>query len=196
MELPMSPDFNLITRQLEQLRQDDLPVAGATRAAVAMILRKGSVDLEMLFIERAAHEQDPWSGHLAFPGGKVEQGEEPRQAAERETIEEIGLDLQSALYLGRLADIAGANLPVWVSCYVYGMNGNKFATMLSNEVGDLFWVGFADLLDAKRHVIAPVRFAENKLDVPAIILPQPGKPVLWGITYRLVMQLLELSAKR
>lgn len=192
----MPPDFNFIMQQLAWLQPESHSISGSTRAAVAMILRKASAGLEMLFIERAAHERDPWSGHLAFPGGKVEQGEKPRQAAERETIEEIGLDLNGSVYLGQLADIAGANLPVWVSCYVYGMNGSNFTTVLSDEVGDLFWVGFADLVDAKRHVIAPVQFADKILDVPAIMLPQPGKPVLWGITYRLVMQLLELFEKR
>src|SRR5512147_3188865 len=74
---------------------------GRTRAAVAMIMRELPGDLEILFIERATDARDPWSGHLAFPGGKVEQGEQARQAAERETLEEIGLVLESERYLGR-----------------------------------------------------------------------------------------------
>ena len=84
------------------------------RAAVAMIVRVLPGDLEILFIERATDVRDPWSGHLAFPGGKVESGEQARQAAERETREEIGLALESERYLGRMSDIVGANLPVRV----------------------------------------------------------------------------------
>jgi hypothetical protein len=38
----------------------------------------------------------------------------------------------------------------------------------------------------------PVGFSGRTLEVPAIILPQPDKPVLWGITYRLVMEFLEI----
>jgi hypothetical protein len=68
----------------------DLPYHA--RAAVALILRTGSCGLEMLFIERALRADDPWSGDLGFPGGKVEAGErDPRLTAERETMEEIAL---------------------------------------------------------------------------------------------------------
>jgi 8-oxo-dGTP pyrophosphatase MutT (NUDIX family) len=161
-----------------------------------MILRHAVDDMEMLFIERAAAERDPWSGNLAFPGGKVEPGEEPRQAAERETGEEICLELGAARFLGRLADIGGAHLPVRVSCFVYGIQGIDVEPVLNGEVFDAFWVRLDDLMAVERHVIAPVRFAEEGFDVPAIRLPHPEKPVLWGLTYRLTMQFLELMGVR
>lgn len=188
--------FERITHLLARLRPDDPPDDGRTRASVAMILRHGSDDMEMLFIERTAYERDPWSGNLAFPGGKVEPGEEPRQAAERETCEEIGLDLGVVPCLGRLTDIAGMHLPVRVSCFVYGIDGVQGEPVLNDEVSDAFWVRLDDLTAIERHVIAPVRFAEETFDVPAIRLPQPGKPVLWGLTYRLTMQFLEIVANR
>ncbi|RKP27830.1 NUDIX hydrolase domain-like protein, partial [Syncephalis pseudoplumigaleata] len=50
---------------------------------------------ELLFIRRTANPQDPWSGQMAFPGGKRERGETDQEAAERETREEVGLDLTS-----------------------------------------------------------------------------------------------------
>ena len=188
--------FDRVAEMLARLRAGEAPFDKRTRAAVAMILRHAEDDTEMLFIERAADERDPWSGHLAFPGGKVEPGEEPHQAAERETGEEIGLDLGTARFLGRLADVAGANLPVRVSCFVYGIQGIDVEPVLNGEVYDAFWVGLDDLIAVERHVIAPVRFAEEGFDVPAIRLPQPGKPVLWGLTYRLTMQFLELAGVR
>ncbi|MFA7061124.1 MAG: CoA pyrophosphatase [Pedobacter sp.] len=185
--------FDSISSRLAGQRLEEPPVDSGIPAAVAMILRQCPGDLEILFIERAAHESDPWSGNLAFPGGKVEQGEEPRQAAERETYEEIGLDLGTARYLGRLSDIAGANLPVRVSCFVYGVHGTEIVPVLSDEVGDLFWIGLDDLLAAERHITATVSFADKELEVPAIRLPQPGKPMLWGLTYRLMMDFLEIQ---
>jgi 8-oxo-dGTP pyrophosphatase MutT (NUDIX family) len=161
-----------------------------------MIVREQSGDLELLFIERATDSNDPWSGHLAFPGGKVEQGELARQAAERETREEIGLTLESERYLGRMSDIVGANLPVRVSCFAYAAVTNDVNPVVSPEVRDVFWVRLADIRDPDRHRMALVGFSGKSLEVPAIILPQQDKPVLWGITYRLVMQFLEIIEER
>lgn len=169
-----------------------LPEDKSTPAAVALLLGSGPAGLSILFIERAAHEKDPWSGNLCFPGGKVEQGDgSSRAAAERETFEEVGIDLRKARYLGRLSDIAGAHLPVRVSCFVYGVD-STLPLQLSEEVGDAFWIPLEELFDAERHGESPVWFAGQELTRPAVRLSLPGKPVLWGITYRLVMQLLEL----
>lgn len=167
-----------------------------TRAAVAMIVRELPGDLEILFIERATDVQDPWSGHLAFPGGKVEPGERARQAAERETREEIGLVLESERYLGRMSDIVGANLPVRVSCFAYAAISSAINPVINREVRDVFWARLSDIRDPQRHQMAMVGFSGRSLEVPAIILPQPDKPVLWGITYRLVMQFLEIIHTR
>lgn len=170
-------------------------VGSRTRASVAMILHQGGDGLELLFIQRATNEHDPWSGHIAFPGGKLEDGENECDAAYRETIEETSIDLGQAEFLGRLPDIIGANLPVRVSCCIYVADRKLFAPVLNDEVCDLFWVKFSDLTDSRRHQQATVSFGEKKLTVPAILLPVENKPVLWGITYRLVMQLIQLLDK-
>jgi 8-oxo-dGTP pyrophosphatase MutT (NUDIX family) len=167
-----------------------------TRASVAMIMRERPDGLEMLFIERATNTRDPWSGHLAFPGGKVEHGEQVRQAAERETREEIGLVLENELYLGRMSDIVGTNLPVRVSCFAYAAVSAPMYPLVSPEVRDVFWVSLSEIRDPQRHRMATVGFSGRTLEVPAIILPQRDKPVLWGITYRLVMQFLEIIHTR
>lgn len=163
-----------------------------TRASVAMILHQAADDLEILFIQRAAHDLDPWSGHIAFPGGKLEEGELECQAALRETYEEVGIDLGQGRYLGRLADITGTNLPVRVSCCLFGMDRVVCRPVLNEEVGDLFWVKLSDLRNPGSHLQSLVAFDEKSFEVPAIRLPVDDKPVLWGITYRLVMQFLSL----
>lgn len=170
----------------------EYPGCERTRAAVAMILHQSDAGPEVLFIQRAAHDLDPWSGHIAFPGGKLEDGEQECQAACRETLEEIGVDLEQAHYLGRLSDIVGANLPVRVSCCLFGVDRTGYRPVLNDEVRDLFWVALADLRDPGRHVLTSVAFGEKRFDVPAIRLPVDDKPVLWGITYRLVMQFLDI----
>ncbi|MEI8356084.1 MAG: CoA pyrophosphatase [Deltaproteobacteria bacterium] len=167
---------------------DDLP----TPAAVALLLREEASGPEMLFIERAAHDNDPWSGNISFPGGKIEKDDVgPQLAAERETLEEIGLDLRDERYLGRLSDVVGAHLPVKISCFVYA-TAQTGPFSLNEEVRDLFWVPVEELLDPARHGEFSVSFSGQTFIRPAIRLPQEGKPLLWGITYRLVMDFLEL----
>lgn len=190
----LQPQYSVIAvaERFKQHKINKQYTTGArTRAAVAMILREVTCDLELLFIERATDERDPWSGHLAFPGGKVELGEQAQHAAERETQEEIGLDLGCEHYLGRMSDIVGANLPVRVSCFVYGV-GASVQPVVSAEVSDVFWIKLSDILRPERHQMTTVSFSGKSLEVPSIVLPRSDKPVLWGITYRLVIQLLEI----
>lgn len=186
------PSYDDIQRILSDHRP--LPLQGdfRTHAAVALIVRATAAGLELLFIERAVHDADPWSGDLAFPGGKVE-AEDPdeRLAAERETLEEIGLDLGTARYLGRLTDIAGAHLPVRVSCFAYGLT-RPAPLLLCGEIRRTIWVPLETLCAPERHIEAPVRFGGTPLLRPAIRVLAPGETVLWGITYRLVIQFLEI----
>ncbi len=64
------------------------------RAAVAIVLTDNAGSLDLLLIERARRASDPWSGQMAFPGGRVDVADStPRAAAERETLEEVGLSL-------------------------------------------------------------------------------------------------------
>ncbi len=163
-----------------------------TRASVAMILNQGANDIEILFIQRAAHDLDPWSGHIAFPGGKLEEGELECQAACRETREEVGIDLGQGRYLGRLSDIIGTNLPVRVSCCLYGLDRRHSNPVLNEEVCDLFWVSLSDLCNPDSHIQSCVAFDDKRFNVPAIRLPIENKPVLWGITYRLVTQFMNI----
>jgi 8-oxo-dGTP pyrophosphatase MutT (NUDIX family) len=184
--------FDKIARNLACHKPTILPLPSYTRAAVALVLRDGTDGLEILFIERAPRADDPWSGDISFPGGKMEEGDcDSQRTAERETLEEIGFDLQEGRYLGRLSDIAGAHLPVLVSCHVYGVE-NLTSFVPNYEVRDLFWVSLADLNAPERHIIAPVQFDGEMLERPAIRLPQTGKPVLWGLTYRFIIEFQEL----
>jgi 8-oxo-dGTP pyrophosphatase MutT (NUDIX family) len=183
--------FDCIAKLLVEHGGGDVPdTADRTRASVAMILHQAADDVEMLFIQRAAHDLDPWSGHIAFPGGKLEEGELECEAACRETLEEIGIDLEQGRYLGRLSDIIGANLPVRVSCCLFAVDRMRCSPVLNEEVRDLFWVTLSDLRDPGRHLQSSVAFDQKRFEVPAIQLPVENKPVLWGITYRLVRQFL------
>lgn len=184
-------------REVFAVRQPAIfPLEKRRHAAVAMLFRQGSEGAEILFIERATRDGDPWSGDLGFPGGKVEPEDgDPRRAAERETLEEIGLDLSDALFLGRLDDLVGDRLPVQVSCFLFLVN-DPLPFTFGDEVVQAFWISLGTLLDPARRVKTSVFFQGSHLTHPAIDLLGPGRTVLWGITYRLVSQFLSIMRGR
>jgi len=174
----------------------DASFPGHKRAAVALLLREGTTGTELFYLLRASHGADPWSGDIGFPGGHIDRTDTtPRAAAERETFEEIGLDLTEAEHLGRLDDIAGAHLPVIVSCFVYHLPSSP-PFVLNHEVVETFWFPLTHLTDSDRHITTLVRFREETLRRPGIDLLGPGRRVLWGITYRLTTQFLSLIGHR
>lgn len=192
--MPVNPAVEDIASLLQSHAAIPLPASEGVRAAVAMILRDSPAGPQVLFVERATYAGDPWSGNVGFPGGKVMDGDgAARLTAERETMEEVGIDLNRCRYLGFLAEIAGAHLPVRVSCFVYVIPDD--CTMsLNGEIVDAFWVGLDQLADTRRHCLVPIPFEGEDVPRPGIKLPQPDKPFLWGLTYRLVMELLRLMS--
>ena len=185
-------DLPMINRFLAGHSARMVPADGRARTAVAMLLRQGNTGAEVLFILRARHEGDPWSGNIGFPGGRIEPGDpSPRAAAERETEEELGLQLASENYLGQMDDIVGAHLPVLVSCYAYRVDGSAGITP-NGEIDSYFWTPVSQLIDPARRMEAEVVFGGERFIRPAICLLSPTEPVLWGITYRLVMGFLRI----
>ncbi len=170
-----------------------VPGQGRSEAAVAMVLRtprEGADAIpEVLLIERARREGDPWSGHMAFPGGRVER-EDPgvREAAERETFEEVGIDLAGAELLGRLDDLeghhAGRPVPLVISAFVY-LAPDPGPVAPSPEVESALWLPVTSLADPARHVDYPYPPAGGAL-YPGIVVGDPERHVVWGLTYRFV----------
>lgn len=180
--------FEQVAQRLAGIRPELCPYADRKPAAVALLLRQTGDSRELLFIERAHDPDDPWAGNIGFPGGRRDPVDRSlRHTAERETLEEVGIDLAAASYLGQLSDVVGANLPVKVSCFVYGLH-TEVEPVLSDEVHDAFWFDLQHLVQPQRQVTAQVSFGGSQLEATAIDLGLPGKMVLWGLTYRLVCQ--------
>ena len=160
-----------------------LPLDGVRHAAVAMVLTEGRSGAEVLFIERARSTGDPWSGHMAFPGGRVDPTDaDGRAAAERETLEEVGLSLAGAELLGRLDDKKGnprTHPELVISAFVYLASAPGELT-INSEVQDAFWFPLDGLLDRARHVQYT---AHGEFEFPGILVGEPDRHVVWGLTY-------------
>lgn len=164
------------------------------RAAVAMILRQRAGSPELLLIERAEREGDPWSGHMALPGGRVDASDpDSRAAAERETLEEVGVDLKAAESLGRLDDLVGRRAAgergLVISAFVYHLS--EPPPLVTNyEVREAFWFPLASLHESERHVDHP--WARERTTAPGILVGEPGRHVVWGLTYRFLEVFFEI----
>ena len=165
------------------------------RAAVALILREGPAGLEIFFIERSQREDDPWSGHMAFPGGRLEEVDpDSRAAAERETLEEVGISLLEAEHLGVLSDLQGSprfkqnRLVVTAHVYYSTFTGSPILDAL--EVASSMWVSVDHLLDPKNHVGFKSSTTAD-LEFPGIEVGEPGRHVVWGLTYRFLEIFME-----
>ncbi len=168
-------------------RHPPLLLDGASRASVAMVLRERERGPEVLLIERAEKEGDPWSGHMAFPGGRVDRGEGVEDAARRETLEEVGLSLAGAETLGRLDDLTGRNpnrsLGLVISAFVFHHPGDAPLVHQASEVSDALWVPVWELADPARHVHKAFH-GTGGLEFPGIVVGNPERQIVWGLTYR------------
>ena len=156
---------------------------GRRQASVALMLRERDLGLELLVIKRAEHEHDPWSGHMALPGGGREPGDEsPYDTARRETFEEIGIDLDRGRYLGRLDDVGPRTMPgqLVISTVVVAIDAEP-GPLDPREVVEAFWVPVDRLVDEE------VEIPDFPGSWPA--LTYKDRYVIWGLTHRILTQL-------
>lgn len=165
----------------------------ARTAAVAMVLNdQAGLGLSALFIKRAEHPDDPWSGQMAFPGGRFEPHDKSLDAAaRRETLEEVGVELAEDMLIGRLSDVTGGRLTAQnlsVSPFVFDHPG-PIELKPNYEVADTVWVPLAYLGDPAN--IQPYLFP---LDPTGRGFPswQYEGYTIWGLTYRIVASYLHL----
>lgn len=186
-------DVSRLARRLTSREVVDTAVAPGVRlAAVAAVMRVIADEPELLFIKRAEHVGDPWSGHMAFPGGRLEPGDVSLEAtAVRETFEELALDLSRGLLIGRLDDLAprGPTLPPIVIRPFVALVTPEVTFEPNAEVAATFWVPLSVL----RHEGSQ---AEHVMTINGARAHFPGfrveEHIVWGLTERIVRQLLSL----
>jgi 8-oxo-dGTP pyrophosphatase MutT (NUDIX family) len=165
------------------------------RAAVAIVLRDVEDGPQVLLIRRAERAGDPWSGHMAFPGGREDPADESLLAtAVRETHEELALDLTtSGRLLGRLNDLPavarGRRVGITITPFVFELTGDAELAYRPDEVAEAIWAPLDPLL----HGRARTTFAHER-DGQHIQSPAhdvEGR-IVWGLTYRMLEDLFAL----
>lgn len=187
-----------LERQFQRYRYRLVPAAAwMQRAAVAAVLRHQQERPELLFIRRAQKIGDPWSGHMAFPGGREEHVDvDSRATAERETHEELSLDLgERAKLMGRMSDIlataGGRHLPLVITPWVYGVEGDPRLSP-NEEVDEALWVPLSYFRDIRNREYFDYDIAGMRLRLPCY--HYEGRTI-WGLTLKMVDELLDIDTR-
>jgi 8-oxo-dGTP pyrophosphatase MutT (NUDIX family) len=184
-------DFQLLQQHQPRIKTQQSHI----KAAVSVILREGPNGTEILLMQRAHHDADPWSGQMAFPGGKIEPSDAgPQQAAMRETLEEVGIELSDKHYVGRLNDlysfkiddVYGAHLSSFVFCV------DEDVQIVPNyEVADTVWLPLAWLESEHNYLLYETSRIELP-KMPSVLIDTQKQQVLWGLTLRIVVHLFDI----
>lgn len=193
-ELLAHPDVARLARALQENPGREIAAEPPMRkASIALVLRLGDLgEPELLMIKRAEQENDPWSGHVACPGGRMEPGDRDlAQTAMRETWEETGIDLaRVGRLLGTLDDISPRTPvlpPIVIRPFVAAV-ASSVEIIQSPEVAVAFWVPMSALRQqaAWRNGKVIVRGVEREVSTFT-----HGEYLVWGLTERVLRQLVE-----
>ncbi|MEM0953646.1 MAG: CoA pyrophosphatase [Pseudomonadota bacterium] len=167
------------------------------RSAVAMILRDRGDETDLLMIKRAEHEGDPWSGHMAFPGGRMEpEDRHGLDVARRETREEIGHELDASTCIGRLSDIMThpqlRRRPMVVSPYLFRLEQDtQFEP--NYEVDEVVWIPVSFLMESDNRDTLTWRRSGAAFTLPCY--RYQGREI-WGLSLMMLDELLGILGFR
>jgi 8-oxo-dGTP pyrophosphatase MutT (NUDIX family) len=191
------PTFRRLSHALATRPPVLAPDDGAPRrAAVAIVLRRTVEEVvELLLIKRSEREDDPWSGHVALPGGRRDPSDATLQdTAIRETREETGIDLgRDGIVLGMLDELRPRTptLPPIIVTPFVAIVRPDVAMETSDEVASAFWVALAALEDPSLAVESEVSARGATWRVPSYRL---GGHIVWGMTERILRNLQAVLA--
>jgi 8-oxo-dGTP pyrophosphatase MutT (NUDIX family) len=175
----------------------DAAVEREAAAAVLVPLHEEAGETTVMLIRRGS-ELTSSPGEIAFPGGRIEAGESPLEAALRETEEEIGVHRSAVEVIGRLAMLERSRSPGTIVPYVGVLDTLPPLAPQPVEVDAIIGVSLASLLDDGTFW-EEVWSAEAG---PAVRLPffaseeTLGDDMIWGASARILTDLLLLVTGR
>lgn len=155
-------------------------------AAVALLLKPERRGLSVLFVKRVENLSDPWSGQIAFPGGKRDAGDANlKQTVARETLEETGINLLvDCRFLGVLTALSSRPRPeVMILPFVVLLEHEPSIELNEKELERSMWISLDEII--RHRGSAKLSFGE----VPAFVV---GSIVIWGLTYRVLENFIEM----
>ena len=161
------------------------------RAGVTLVLRGFATNVELLLIQRAMRDGDPWSDHVAFPGGRHHADDATIvDTALRETYEEVGIDLRGhGELIGRLDDLhaAAQGNALVVSPVVWALVRSAKLRLDAREVQSAAWLPLSFLRRPVARAVCQRTVDGVPRDFPAY---RYEGYTIWGHTYTMIEGLL------
>lgn len=163
------------------------PHAGDRQAAVLVPLVLHDAAPSVLLTLRAAHLSSH-AGQVSFPGGRIEAGENPEQAALREAAEEVGLDPRLPQVIGRLPGMmTGTGFHITPVLAVLQPPLNLVPA--PDEVEQAFEYDLAPLLDP---ALPEIRQAEFRGQMRSFFVWPHETHYVWGATAAILQSLAQV----
>jgi 8-oxo-dGTP pyrophosphatase MutT (NUDIX family) len=180
--------FDVLKAALENhMLQDGLLSHAPRHASVCVLVAEADPTPHICFIRRAKWDGDPWSEHIAFPGGSRVGDETPLQTLRREVQEEVGVDIGEDAELVPLPQLrirlAGRERLLLLNAFVCHLSGALPPLQCGPEVASAFWIPVSALWDAQNLDHLVLDDQGDVLVYPAIRLPQG---TVFGITLRVL----------
>lgn len=180
--------FNVLRAALESHASHDGPLSATPRhASVCVLVADAEPVPHICFIRRAKWDSDPWSEHIAFPGGSRAGDETALQTLRREVQEEVGVDIGEDAELVQLPQLrirlAGRERLLLLDAFVCHVPGPLPSLQCGSEVADAFWTPVSELWNAQNLDHLVLGDQGDLLIYPAIRLPQG---TVFGITLRVL----------
>lgn len=177
----------IITRVTKNLAPQEPQSKGLRFAAVSIIIRDRQFP-SVLLIKRAERSGDPWSGQIAFPGGKMQAGDKSaKDTAIRETMEEVGIDLgKVAEFLGYATTTTTHTGTMDVVPSVFILRDGVEITP-NEEVASYRWVDLEDLMASEASSVHRLEFDGRIVEMPAYVV---GDYEIWGLTHGILSDFL------
>ncbi len=187
--------INRIQARLLAHQPEVFPDNGYDRAAVAVVLRDGPSGAEFVAIRRSERDGDPWSGHMALPGGREHPSDDDLvMTVARETREDVGIDLGTdGRLLGRLDDLpafaGGRPIRLVITPFVFAVTAPVEFELNELEVDRAFWVPLGFLTRPEARGRMRFNLAGQEVEHDAYVYQGH---TIWGLTYRILSRLLEV----
>jgi 8-oxo-dGTP pyrophosphatase MutT (NUDIX family) len=179
------------------VNESEVPALGHVNAGVLAALFEEDGEARLILTRRSSRLRTH-KGEVSFPGGRVDDGEDPAAAARREAHEEVDLDPALVTMVGWLHPVTTLASPALIVPVVAALPGRPHLVASPREVERVFDVALAELAD-------PAVFHEERWQVPGRIIP--GSPdnsfavrffevsgeLIWGATARMISELVTIA---